>query len=113
MKKYNQKFFDIFLIFVKHQKKDKIIKELEHLKSLKLLKGDMKSLYNAFKPLIVPLGEILNYIIFNRLSNLPKDIQNKMKKLRKNLLESINKNNIPRIDPYHNIKTKKLNYKLK
>jgi hypothetical protein len=89
MKSYNKKTFDIFLIFIKYRKKNMIIKELEKLKAKNILKGDMNQLYEMFKPMLLPIGELFSYVVLNHIKNVPKDVKSKMRKLRKNLINSI------------------------
>ena len=86
----SQRTFDIFLIFIKYQKRDKIIKELEKLKTNGVLYGNMTKLYNDFRQILLPFGEIFNYIITKKI-NLPKDVKNKILKLRKSFIINITK----------------------
>ncbi len=83
--------FDIFLIFIKYQEKSKIIYELEILKKNKLLEGDMKLLYNNFKKIFLPLGEIFNHILFKKINKLPYEVRRKIIILRKNFIVQLNK----------------------
>ncbi len=83
--------FDIFLIFIKYQEKSKIIHELENLKKNNLWEGDMKLLYNNFKKIFFPLGEIFNYILLKKINTLPKEIKKKMIILRKKFIVKLNK----------------------
>ena len=86
----SQRTFDIFLIFIKYQKRDKIIKELEKLKTNGVLYGNMTKLYNDFRQILLPFGEIFNYIITKKI-NLPKDVKDKILKIRKSFIINITK----------------------
>lgn len=104
----SERTFDIFLIFIKYQKKDKIIYELEKLKRENILSGNMTKLHNDFKKILLPLGEIFNYIIIKK-SNIPSTIKNKMIKLRKQFIVNIKSKSLKKtkkIEKKQNIKIK-------
>ena len=50
----------------------------------------MTKLYNDFRQILLPFGEIFNYIITKKI-NLPKDVKNKILKLRKSFIINITK----------------------
>lgn len=71
--------FRIFLIFIKKQKKQLVIKELEKQKDKLGLKGSMKIFYTKFEPYILPLGEFYITIMHKQFKNIKKFSQKHIK----------------------------------
>lgn len=71
--------FRIFLIFIKKQKKQLVIKELEKQKDKLGLKGSMKIFYTKFEPYILPLGEFYITIMNKQLKHIKKFSQKHIK----------------------------------
>ena len=77
--------FRIFLIFIKNQKKQLVIKELEKQKDNLGLNGSMKKFYTKFEPYVLPLGEFYLLIMDNNIKNIKKNKISKISKRTKKL----------------------------
>jgi hypothetical protein len=71
--------FRIFLIFIKKQKKQLVIKELEKQKDKLGLKGSMKIFYTKFEPYVLPLGEFYITIMNKQLKHIKRFSQKHIK----------------------------------
>jgi hypothetical protein len=71
--------FRIFLIFIKKQKKQLVIKELEKQKDKLGLKGSMKIFYTKFEPYVLPLGEFYITIMNKQLKHIKRFSQKNIK----------------------------------
>lgn len=71
--------FRIFLIFIKKQKKQLVIKELEKQKDKLGLKGSMKLFYTKFEPYVLPLGEFYITIMNKQLKHIKRFSQKNIK----------------------------------
>jgi hypothetical protein len=77
--------FRVFLIFIKNQKKQLVIKELEKQKDNLGLNGSMEKFYTKFEPYVLPLGEFYLLIMDNNIKNIKKNKISKISKRTKKL----------------------------
>jgi hypothetical protein len=75
--------FRVFLIFIKNQKKQLVIKELEKQKNNLGLNGSMEKFYTKFEPYVLPLGKFYLLIVDNYLKNIKKNKISKINKISK------------------------------